>query len=126
MTRFTIALLVALVCTPRLGGAQQSDSSIQTYQAFQLDREARLKAGNPPSYPAQLRQAGMPGDVLVQYVIDEKGRPVMDTFKVLRSSNAHFTEAVRRAVAAMVFHPAQAQGRAVRQMVQQPFHFKAS
>ena len=47
----------------------------------------------------------------------------MSTFRVVRSSNVEFTEAVRVAVQGTRFTPAKLNGNNVRQVVQQPFAF---
>jgi protein TonB len=77
----------------------------------------------PPAYPDAMRRAGVEGMVLVSYVVDTLGRADMSTFAVVRSSHDLFAQAVRRAVARMTFRPATVAGRAVRQLVQQPFSF---
>jgi protein TonB len=61
----------------------------------------------------------------VQFIVDEQGQADMSSFKVLRSTHSAFTESVRRAVSETKFIPADAQGRKVRQLVQQPFRFAA-
>jgi protein TonB len=125
MSKLSIAVAVALTFAPAIARAQDNTSS-QTYFGFQVEQQARLRFGQQPSYPAQLREARVNGEVLVQYVIDEKGEPEMQSFKVLKSSDNEFSEAVRRAVAKMTFYPAQIGGRKVKQLVQQPFTFVAS
>ncbi len=76
-----------------------------------------------PRYPAALRARHVGGTVVVQFVVDTAGRPEMQTFKVLSSSDTAFTTAVRSAVAATDFFPALLGGRKVRQLYEQPFTF---
>jgi TonB family protein len=91
---------------------------------FQVEKPAQPLPGTwHPQYPADLRDARTEGTVLAQFVVDESGRTLPETFKVLRSSHAEFSEAVRAAIPTMRFTPAEAGGRAVRQLVQQPFTF---
>jgi len=125
MSKLFIAVAVALTIAPSIARAQDSTSS-QTYFGFQVEQQARLRFGQSPVYPAQLRDAHVNGEVLVQYVIDEKGEPEMQSFKVLKSTGAEFSDAVRRAVAKMSFYPAIVSGKKVKQLVQQPFTFVAS
>lgn len=82
-----------------------------------------MKNAQKPAYPERLRSSGVEGQVLVQFVVDERGIPLMSTFKVLKSTNAELTESVRSAVTASSFHAAQVRGHNVRQLVQQPFLF---
>ena len=49
--------------------------------------------------------------------------PIASTFKVLRSTNDLFTDAVARALPNMKFYAAQVGGRPVKQLVQMPFRF---
>lgn len=92
--------------------------------AAQVERPVVLIPGSPsPRYPATLRAAGIEGDALVQFVVDTTGRVELKTFAVLRSTHDLFTMAVRAALAEMRFIPAEAGGRRVRQLVQQPFMF---
>ncbi|MDB4887315.1 MAG: TonB family protein, partial [Gemmatimonadetes bacterium] len=74
-------------------------------------------------YPPELRAAGVEGEVLAQFVVDQTGAVMLDTYKVLKSSHAQFTDAVRAALATLRFEPAQVGGRKVKQLVQQPFTF---
>jgi protein TonB len=46
------------------------------------------------------------------------------TIKVIRSTHPLFTNAVREALLAIRYHPAEIGGRKVSQLVQQPFNFR--
>lgn len=96
----------------------------QTYFDFQVEKPASLKPGSvEPTYPTELRASEATGNVLAQFVVDERGRVDTTTFKVLKRTHALFAIAVREALPAMQFLPAELQGRPVRQLVQQPFEF---
>jgi protein TonB len=80
--------------------------------------------GSPtPRYPDILKQAGVEGEVLAQFVVDTSGRAEINTFKVLKTTHELFTVAVRSALPTMRFFPAEVGGRKVKQLVQQPFSF---
>lgn len=97
------------------------------YSELQVEQPVRLLPGTAgPSYPEMLRTAGIDGAVLAQFVVDTLGRADVSTFTALRSDNALFTTAVRNALGRMRFIPAQAGGRKVAQLVQQPFQFSVS
>ncbi len=76
-----------------------------------------------PEYPFDLRRNRITGSVLFEFWVDSRGRPEVSTFRVIRSSNRQFSDAVIRAVQTMRFYPATIGGCGVRQMVQQPFVF---
>lgn len=91
---------------------------------FQVDQPARPIPGNAaPRYPDSLRTAMVEGEVLVQFVVDDEGRPDTLSFKVLKASSEEFVRAVRAVLPGMRFTAARVGGRAVRQLVQQPFAF---
>ena len=82
---------------------------------------------NPgPRYPDKLRSANVEGEVLAQFVVDTTGRPEMSTFKLLRSSDDLFTDAVKSALVNMRFYPAEVGARKVKQLLQMPFQFSLS
>jgi protein TonB len=117
-TVLTLGVLLALV--PAVTSAQESSVN---YLDFQVEKPAKVKISVSPSYPARLLSAKVEGEVLVQFVVDEKGIADMSSFKVIRSTNTEFTDAVKRAVRSTTFVPAETGGRKVRQIVQQPFQF---
>lgn len=98
-----------------------------TYFEFQVSQQVTPAPGNKgPRYPDLLRDQKLEGEVLAQFVVDRDGRADMNTFKVLKSSHELFTAAVRGALPAMQFVPAEVNGRLVKQLVQMPFQFNLS
>ena len=96
----------------------------QPYFDFQVEKPAGTAPGSPgPAYPDILRNGGVEGEVLAQFVVDTTGRVDVSTFRVLRSSHALFEQAVRSSLPRMRFLPAEVGGRKVKQLVQQPFVF---
>ncbi len=94
---------------------------------FQVEKPVQaLPGGSSPRYPDILRQAGVEGEVLAQFVVDTTGRAEMNSYKVLRTTHELFGNAVRNALPSMRFIPAEVGGRKVRQLVQQPFSFAIS
>jgi protein TonB len=90
-----------------------------------VEKPALPKENNPkPRYPSMLESARVAGTVLVQFVVDTSGRAEMSTFKVLKSDNDLFTEAVKNVLPQMRFYPAEVGGHHVQQFVQWPFEFK--
>lgn len=116
------------------GGTGDADSkgtgagealSTQPYLEFQVEVEASPSGGNPqPEYPSSLRESGVTGRVIVQFVVSKSGRVEPGSIKVLESSNPAFAAAVKAVLPRHRFSPAKIGGTAVRQIVQQPFIFK--
>ena len=99
-----------------------SDGSAFTGE--QVEREVRPLPGAPkPIYPSQLRDAGVTGRVLMRFVVGTDGRVESGSFEVIDSPNNAFSDAVRRAIMATRFQPAEVGGHAVRQLVEQSFTF---
>ena len=99
--------------------------SLKLYTADQVDVPARQDSTAPvrPLYPDSLYTARVEGGVVAEFVVDTTGRVALDAFGVVSSTHPLFTDAVRRALPEARFFPAQRGGRAVRQLVQQPFRF---
>jgi len=123
------ALVLAAVL-PSTASAQtpvtQTASAVstgQTYLDFQVEQPVKIKNAIAPVYPDRLRQGGIEGQVVAQFIVDENGHALMDSFKVLRSNDNAFSEAVKKAVSLSTYTPAELQGRKVRQLVQQPYKF---
>lgn len=77
-----------------------------------------------PTYPAELRAAGVAGVVVVQVVVDTTGRPEPGTLRVVRSTNDGFDPAAAAAIRGALFRPGRIWGRAVRVLVQVPVAFR--
>jgi TonB family protein len=95
------------------------------YFEFQITAAAKPKADAPrPRYPDALRAANVEGDVVAQFVVDADGSVLPETFKVVRTTDDQFSEAVRKVVPTMQFDPAEVDGRHVKQLVTMPFTFR--
>jgi periplasmic protein TonB len=96
----------------------------QTYFEFQVEKPAESMPDNPKlKYPSVLESSGIAGEVQAQFVVRSDGKADMDTFKVLKSTNELFTQAVKNVLPRMRFSPAQIGGKPVNQLVQQAFQF---
>ena len=80
--------------------------------------------GSPtPQYPEALREAGIEGEVTLEFVVDTTGRVEGGSVRVLSSAADAFVVSVRDALAGTRYHPALVGGRRVRQLVRQGFVF---
>jgi protein TonB len=96
-----------------------------TFQEYEVDSAATHDpASGGPEYPDSLRVAGVQGEVLVEFAVDTTGHADSTTFVVVTSTHPEFTRAVRDALPRMLFSPAIAGGRRVRQLVRLPMRFK--
>jgi TonB family protein len=87
----------------------------------------RLRSGSgTPHYPPVLGNLRYSGDVVVRFVVDSAGRPRLDTFHVLRSTDLTFTAAVRDWLRTARFAPARSDGHPVAEEVQLPFTFSSA
>ncbi len=90
----------------------------------ELDREPRVAIRTPPVYPAALRDAKVPGSVLVEFVIDATGK--LASARVLKSSSPEFEAPTLAALAGWRFSPGLKGGRQVNTRVQQVFEYDPS
>ena len=98
--------------------------SDQPYFEFQVEKQPIAAPGNPkPRFPEILQNAGVEGQVLVQFVIDTTGRADMRTLKILKSDHDLFTSSIRNVLPSMRFFPGEIGGRKVKVVVQMPFEF---
>jgi len=96
----------------------------QTYFEFQVEKPAEMLAESPkPKYPSVLESSGIAGEVQAQFVVNTQGKADLDQFKVLKSSNELFTQAVKNVLPRMKFSPAMIGVKPVNQLVQQSFQF---
>jgi protein TonB len=103
-------------------GTMPSGSGV--YLASQVDEPVIAAPGSVgPRYPEMLRAAGVQGEVVVTFVVDTTGRVDPSSLVIVKETDRLFGAAVRSALPAMRFIPAKADGRKVRQQVQQPFVF---
>jgi protein TonB len=93
------------------------------YMEFQVEKPVEKIGGEAPEYPSMLRESGVEGQVLAQFVVNESGRYESGTLKIISSSNPAFTAAVKDALPRMRFSAAQIGGKKVQQLVQMPFQF---
>lgn len=101
-------------------------ASLAVFTADQVDAMATLDSAKPLAipYPPALYAAHVRGNVLAEFVVDREGHVEAGTLTIVTSSHPLFTEAVRLALGGAIFNPALRGGKAVRQLVHQPFEFE--
>lgn len=99
----------------------------EPFSAEQVERQVYVRPGNvPPRYPNALRAAGVEGQVIALFVVNESGRVELSSLRFERSDSPLFEAAVRDALGSMRFGAAEVGGKKVRQLVQMPFVFSLS
>ena len=119
--------VLALVCVTLFASAAEAQSPSageQTYLEFQVDRAVRVRESSSPVYPQRLLVMRVPGEVIVQFIVSEKGVADGGSIKVIKASDREFVTSVRRAVTAATYFPAEIEGRRVKQVVQMTFKFQ--
>jgi len=85
-----------------------------------LRNEESVQRALERNYPPSLRDAGVTGETMVQFVIDEEGRVEPGSVEVVSSSDEAFASAARRITSTMRFTPAKSHGRNVRVTITLP------
>lgn len=87
----------------------------------ELDNVPRATFQARPNYPYTLRNQGISGEVVVDFLVDEQGQ--VSDVRVVRSSNSEFERPTVLAVQKWRFEPGKRQGRAVRFRMSQAVTF---
>lgn len=89
-----------------------------------LDNTPRTRVTVTPTYPFEAKRAGLTGEVLVEFVVDETGG--VHAPRVVRSSDRVFEDAALRAVARWKFEAGKRGGKAVQFRMALPIVFSLS
>lgn len=96
-------------------------SAAYVYEAGDLDRLPRARAQAVPIYPYEARTAGVSGEVLVEFIVDEAG-DVLEPH-VRRSTSETYSKSALAAVALWKFEPGRRAGEVVRYRMTVPIVF---
>jgi protein TonB len=102
-----------------------SSDSEKAYSEIEVDSTVALDpSAEGPQYPPALLKAGVQGVVYARFIVDTVGHVDTATMVVLDKPDPEFVAAVRTALGRMTYRPAILRGRAVAQLVEQPFIFR--
>ncbi len=102
-----------------------STESDKAYSEIEVDSTVTLDPNaEGPQYPPALLEAGVQGVVYVRFGVDTVGHVDTASMIVMDKPHPDFVSAVRTALSRMKYHPAVLRGRAVSQLVEQPFVFR--
>ncbi|CAN5316626.1 hypothetical protein BH09GEM1_BH09GEM1_32540 [soil metagenome] len=106
---------------------KESGNHLDSGKAYTDDQvERAVQPISVPSavYPESMRGLGTQGAVAIRFIVGTNGRVEPGSFVVIDSPGAAFVDAVKRALLAARYRPAEAGGQSVRQLVEQSFSFK--
>jgi len=115
------AFLVAGWATDKVAGTLAVSDSVIGGNFGPGDTPPVLIKTIPPVYPYELRRKGIGGKVVVEFVVDTRGRVV--SARVISSPNELLSEGAVAAVRQFVFRPATRQGRLVNVRLSTPIEF---
>ncbi len=123
-------LLVALACETPMPAALEVDSELGTitavsvvYGKSDVDKRPERKSGPLPRYPALLRQAGIEGNVMVEFVITPEGKVDSSSVNVVESTNRAFEAPAMHVIRGSLYSPGEVDGAQVSTLVSQQIRF---
>jgi TonB family protein len=92
--------------------------------AAEVDEPVVVLRQGRPRYPTRLSALGIPGRVVLEFVVDTTGTVEGASVRVLQSTLAEFEPAAIEAIVASRFRAARVRGQSVRQLVRQGVSFR--
>jgi protein TonB len=105
----------------QLGGEGKNRWGNGVVSSVLLDSAPHTRFQATPVYPFEAKRGGVRGEVVVEFLVDERGRVVEP--RVVSSTDRIFEEATLRAVAKWQFEPGRRDGRIVRFRMAAPVVF---
>jgi len=96
----------------------------EVYEFYAVESPPEMTSFSQPEYPEIARNAGIEGRVTIQVIVDENGKVMPGTERVLSSTNEVFNAPALEAARKCQFKPGQMGDRKVRVRVNIPFAFK--
>ncbi len=123
-------VFIVLACETPIPAAVEFDAESGTATGVsqvlsEADVEVRPErlSGPVPRYPEELRQAGVGGFVLLDFVIDANGRVDSSSITVLESTNGAFVAPATDVIQRSIYQPGELDGKPVSVQVQQRIGF---
>lgn len=108
----------------RGSGGLGSGSSGKAFDENQVDRTVEIRRAVPPRFPESLRSVNVTGNVTVRFIVSAEGKVEPGSIEIISTPHKLFADAVRTSLLNTRYRPAEAGGKAVRQLVEQSFQFK--
>jgi periplasmic protein TonB len=103
-------------------GAREGEGEVLGVEA--VDRAPVLGVPLQPRYPAALRAAGVKGEAVVEYVVDQAGRVDTSAVRAIAFTHPDFVPSIREALAGVRFTPGQRAGAPVAVRLRQRIVFE--
>jgi TonB family protein len=123
-------LLVALACETPTPAAVEFDQELGTvttlsfvYGEADVDKRPERMSGPLPRYPAMLRQAGIEGRVMIEFMITSEGTVDSSSVNVVESTNRAFEGPAKEVIRGSLYSPGEVDGEPVTTMVTQQIGF---
>jgi TonB family protein len=84
-------------------GGRIDPTTVPTFELQQLDSAPAARFRSAPTYPMEMRQAGLGGEVLVEFVVDANGE--IQNVHAMKSTRPEFEPAAVNAVGQWGFKP---------------------
>jgi TonB family protein len=91
------------------------------FDVDQLDRAPLVRYQSKPEYPPDLRRRGIGGEVIVEFIVDERG--IARQVKAVSAPHTALAEAAENAIGQWTFFPGMKAGRAVATRLAVPVMF---
>lgn len=96
-------------------------NAIRIYDPSQLDQQPVARSRTPATYPVAMRRAKITGEVIVDFIVDDKGNT--QSVYALSSTQSDFEAAAVAAVEKWKFNPGKREGKAVHTSMRVPILF---
>jgi protein TonB len=107
------------------GGTGDVPTDLQAVFVEAVVDEPPIRLSSPPlNYPPLLRDAGIEGRVVMEFIIGVNGHPETESIRIIESTNKAFERPARDLVMGSVYRPGRMRGQAVRVLVSQPVVFQ--
>lgn len=91
------------------------------FRTGELDRTPRIRTSSAPGYPFEARKAGLTGEVLVEFLVNERGE--VESPRAVNATHPVFVDSALKAATRWRFEPGRKDGRPVRFRMAVPFVF---
>ena len=96
----------------------------EVFLAAEVDETPQPAAACTPEFPPVMKSAGIPGRVVMQFVVNTDGKVDPGSLKVMNSTHKAFEDPAKNAILKCEFKPGRSRGQPVRVLVQQAVAFK--
>lgn len=98
----------------------------EVFLAAEVDETPQVEnaAACQPKFPQVMQAAGIPGKVVMQFVVNVDGRVDASSLKVMSSTHKAFEDPAKETLLKCPFKPGRSRGQPVRVLVQQAISFK--